>query len=128
MKDFNYADWVTSTYQSCDDPTEWSGENRKCNLCDKEAENMDEYCENHQRCVMCGDNNDCICEEEFGNVSNCCEAKFHEPDYPDNDICSSCGEHAVSAWDEAKDNHYHRNKKVDVEAELDKEIKPLQDK
>ena len=27
-------------------------------------------------------------------VSNCCGARFHEPDYPDNDICSACGEHA----------------------------------
>ena len=61
-------------------------------------------------------------------VSNCCGVPFYEPGYPDNDICSSCGEHSVSAWDEAKDNHYHRNKKVDVEVELDKEIKPLQDK
>jgi|TARA_Y100000310_G_scaffold29525_1_gene28040 hypothetical protein len=27
-------------------------------------------------------------------VSECCGAKFHDPGYPDNDICSSCGEHA----------------------------------
>ena len=27
-------------------------------------------------------------------VSNCCGARFHEPDYPDNDICTECGEHA----------------------------------
>ena len=27
-------------------------------------------------------------------VSNCCSARFYEPDYPDNDICSACGEHA----------------------------------
>ena len=27
-------------------------------------------------------------------VSNCCGASFYEPGYPDNDICSSCGEHA----------------------------------
>ena len=104
MIDFNYADWATGTNQSYDDPTEFNGENRKCNLCDKDAEDMDEFCETHQRCIMCGDNDDCICEEEWGNVSNCCEAVFAEPNYPDNDICSACGEHAVSAWDEAKDN------------------------
>tara|TARA_Y100000296_G_scaffold25080_1_gene29527 strand:+ start:55 stop:471 length:417 start_codon:yes stop_codon:yes gene_type:complete len=27
-------------------------------------------------------------------VSECCGANFHEPGYPDNDICSACGEHA----------------------------------
>ena len=27
-------------------------------------------------------------------VSNCCGAPFYEPGYPDNDICSSCKEHA----------------------------------
>jgi len=27
-------------------------------------------------------------------VSNCCGASFYEPGYPDNDICSSCKEHA----------------------------------
>jgi len=29
-----------------------------------------------------------------GSVSNCCEAPFAEPGYPDNDICSKCLEHA----------------------------------
>ena len=27
-------------------------------------------------------------------VSNCCGAEFYEPGYPDNDICSACGEHS----------------------------------
>ena len=27
-------------------------------------------------------------------VSNCCGAVFYEPGYPDNDICTECGEHA----------------------------------
>ena len=110
MKDFNYADWATSTYQSCNAPSEWDGNNRKCNLCDKDAENMDEFCENHQRCIMCGDNDDCICEEEWGNVSNCCEATFYEPGYPDNDICSSCKEHAVSVWDEVNEQKTNQTK------------------
>ena len=109
MKDFNYADWATSTYQSCNDPSEWDGNNRKCNLCDKDAENMDEFCENHQRCIMFGDNEDCICEEEFSNVSNCCEAVYYDPSYPDNTICSACGEHSISAWDEARDNKKNTN-------------------
>ena len=104
MNEFNYADWVSSTYQTSNDPTEWDGNNRKCNLCDKDAENMDEFCENHQPCIMCGDNEYCGCEDEWGNVSNCCEVKFHEPDYPDNDICSRCKEHAVSVWDNAREN------------------------
>ena len=40
--------------------------------------------------------------EDFGNnteseeeqVSNCCGAQFGYPGWPDNDICSACGEHA----------------------------------
>ena len=28
-------------------------------------------------------------------ISNCCGARFYEPDYPDNDICTSCKEHAI---------------------------------
>ena len=27
-------------------------------------------------------------------VSNCCTAQFGYPGWPDNDICSACGEHA----------------------------------
>ena len=94
---FNYADWVEGTYQTSNDPTEFNGENRKCNPCDKDAENMDEYCENHQRCIMCGDNDDCECEEEWSQRSDCCEAKFDS----DIGICHNCKEHCESAWDSA---------------------------
>ena len=27
--------------------------------------------------------------------TNCCGANFGEPGWPDNDICTDCGEHAV---------------------------------
>tara|TARA_Y100000310_G_C20480980_1_gene714661 strand:- start:72 stop:236 length:165 start_codon:yes stop_codon:yes gene_type:complete len=27
-------------------------------------------------------------------VSDCCGANFYEPGWPDNDMCSACGEHA----------------------------------
>ena len=33
-------------------------------------------------------------------VSECCGANFYEPGYPDNDICSSCGEHSGPMEDE----------------------------
>ena len=33
-------------------------------------------------------------------VSECCGANFHEPGYPDNDMCSACGEHAGAMEDE----------------------------
>ena len=26
--------------------------------------------------------------------TNCCDARFLYPDWPDNDICTKCGEHA----------------------------------
>tara|TARA_R100000458_G_scaffold31173_1_gene28578 strand:- start:736 stop:1065 length:330 start_codon:yes stop_codon:yes gene_type:complete len=95
-------DWIKATYQHCVDPTEWNGTNPSCKLCDKEIEYMDEYCEDHQACIMCGENDDCDCEEEWGNLSNCCEATFLPPGYPDNDICSACKEHSISAWEETE--------------------------
>ena len=27
-------------------------------------------------------------------LTNCCEAPFYEPGYPDSDICTACKEHA----------------------------------
>ena len=33
-------------------------------------------------------------------VSNCCTAPFGYPGWPDNDICSQCGEHADIAINE----------------------------
>ena len=95
--EFNYADWAEGTYQTSNDPTEFNGKNRTCNLCDKDAESMDEYCENHQRCIMCGDNDDCECEEEWSQRSDCCEAKFDS----DIGICHDCKEHCGSAWESA---------------------------
>jgi hypothetical protein len=32
--------------------------------------------------------------DEIGYESGCCGAGFAEPGWPDNDICSSCGEHS----------------------------------
>ena len=40
---------------------------------------------------------DMLGDEEI--MSNCCSAPFNPPGHPDNDICSSCGEHA-DTWDE----------------------------
>jgi len=33
-------------------------------------------------------------DNEEEELSNCCTAPFGYPGYPDNDICSACGEHA----------------------------------
>ena len=33
-------------------------------------------------------------------VSECCGANFYEPGYPDNDMCSACGEHAGAMEEE----------------------------
>ena len=30
------------------------------------------------------------------HISNCCGASFHDPGWPDNDICSDCKEHTDS--------------------------------
>ena len=53
-----------------DDPTEWSGTNPTCNLCEKEIEDQSEHCEDHQRCYFCGEREQCI-----DNGINCKEQK-----------------------------------------------------
>ena len=102
MEDFNYADWVDGTYQTSNDTTKWNGTNPKCAIdcCENEIEMHDEYCDSHQKCVMCGDNDECGCEDEWSNATTCCESSF----WGETDICSSCKEHAISRWDEAVDN------------------------
>jgi hypothetical protein len=97
----NEENWIKGTRSQYNDPTEWNGANKRCELCDKDAEMHDDFCEDHQRCAICGDNDDCECKDEWENVSACCEAQFSDPGYPDNDICSSCLEHATSSWEEA---------------------------
>ena len=67
----NYEDWHKSTYQHCEDPTEWNGTNPSCKLCDKEIEHMDEYCEDHQRCYYCGEREEC--EDEGVNCNKMIE-------------------------------------------------------
>lgn len=78
-----------------DDPTEWNGKNARCKLCDNDAENFDEYCEEHQRCDFCGEREECDCEEEMKQISDCCGARIDS----DIGICYECKEHADNAWD-----------------------------
>ena len=37
-------------------------------------------------------------------MSNCCDFPFYPPGYPDNDICSNCGEHADIMEDDNNDS------------------------
>lgn len=102
----NEEDYIKSTHQNSVDPTEWNGQNPKCNLCYKEAEQFDDFCEDHQRCVMCGDNDDCECEDEWSEVSACCEARMDA----DQGLCYSCKDHCESVWDDAvESNNNHKN-------------------
>lgn len=40
----------------------------------------------------------------MSQVSNCCGAPFHEPGWPDTDICSACHEHCeMEETDEPED-------------------------
>ena len=77
MDNFTFEDWYISTYENCIDPT------------------TDIYLEEKDRCFICGDNNNCGCEEEWSKKSNCCEAKMDT----DKKICYECGEHCESAWE-----------------------------
>ena len=95
----DYDQWMKSIYQHCDDPTQFNGKNPKCNIyeCDKEIEIADEYCEDHQPCIICAERVECDCEDELSQRSNCCEARMDT----DIKICYKCQDFCVSSWDEA---------------------------
>ena len=42
-------------------------------------------------------------------VTNCCEAPFYYPDYPDNDLCTACKEHAMPMKEEEQDVNTYKN-------------------
>lgn len=42
-----------------DDPREWKGDNKLCELCDQEALIYDDFCEDHQSCECCDSHEDC---------------------------------------------------------------------
>ena len=54
---------ITKLFGAPQDPTEWNGKNVICLLCDKEAENFDEHCEEHQPCYYCNEREECDCEK-----------------------------------------------------------------
>ena len=87
-------------------PINWDGNNRKCKLCDKDAENMDEYCQDHQPCIMCNENDYCNCEDEWSNVSSCCEAKMET----DMKMCYKCKDHCDSVWETVSEQRNTNNK------------------
>jgi len=97
MDKFDYETWVTATYQDLISPEIGRARIESCLLCDKDAETDDEYCEDHQRCIICGDNEDCECEEYWSERSNCCEAKMDT----DFQRCYQCKENCISSWDDA---------------------------
>tara|TARA_R110000744_G_scaffold86348_1_gene168720 strand:- start:12565 stop:12888 length:324 start_codon:yes stop_codon:yes gene_type:complete len=102
----NEKDWIESTNQNNEDPTEFNGVNPSCEICEKEIEMYSDYCEDHQDCIMCGENNECECEDEWSGVSSCCEARMDT----DQGLCYSCKDHCESVWDEAIDsNRMKRN-------------------
>ena len=60
----------------------------------------DEFCDEHQRCEFCAENDDCDCEEEMKLISACCGAKWNE----DSHRCYHCKEWTESAWGEYLEN------------------------
>ena len=44
-------------------------------------------------------------------VSNCCNAPFTYPGYPDSDTCSKCLEHAGLEENETDEDDYHKETK-----------------
>mgnify|MGYP003677968956 CR=1 FL=1 len=91
-----FEDWIEGSRGLFTNPAEWDGKNPECDIdcCEKEVEQDDDYCEDHQRCIVCGENDDCDCEDELSMRTSCCDSLF----WNETDICSECKEHADSAW------------------------------
>ena len=54
----------------------------------------DEYGEWFEGVPVYPGRDEVVDEDPYPEMSNCCTAPFGYPGYPDNDICSACGEHA----------------------------------
>ena len=73
-------------------------------------------------CPSCGQEHMCYQNEPENSeaerpvdeelVSNCCTAPFGYPGWPDNDICSKCGEHADTAINEEIINKKERKSEL----------------
>tara|TARA_R100001163_G_scaffold52551_1_gene39895 strand:- start:90 stop:374 length:285 start_codon:yes stop_codon:yes gene_type:complete len=61
MIDFTYEEYMTSMDQMYDDPREYRGSNKLCEIdgCLRPVEIDDEYCDNHGRCTECGERGEC---------------------------------------------------------------------
>ena len=60
---FNEDDYIKGIYSIYTDPREFDGNKVRCILCDNEAEDWDEVCEDHQICDDCSEYNlDCRCD------------------------------------------------------------------
>ena len=66
-----------------EDPRDWNGKNPKCELCEKQVEKDDDFCEDHQRCYDCGENEDCDCKKTL----YCRCGKYKEDNY---ELCWMC--------------------------------------
>ena len=61
LYNMNEQDYIKATHASYgEDPTLFNGQNPKCELCDKQVEKYDEFCEDHQRCYYCGEREVCV--------------------------------------------------------------------
>ena len=99
-----------------ENPINWNGINPRCKLCEKEIEMNDEYCEDHQRCFHCGENDDCDCEDELSEVSSCCDARMET----ERKMCYKCKDHCDSVWETMEEDYKRESRSPKTEAKLSK--------
>ena len=84
----------------CDKPMHICG--HICNKC-KEKEDHTKICR------WCGEANcsgACMAPVDEEPMTNCCNAHFTYPGFPDSDLCSKCFEHADIQEEEDSDDYY----------------------
>ena len=92
----------------CDKPLPKEFVGVECHIC-REKEDHTPICN------ICGEadcNSSCMAPVDEEPMSNCCNAHFTYPGFPDSDICSECLEHA-DIWEEEDSDDYYKDMQED---------------
>ncbi len=105
-----YGNWYQGTYQNYRDPRYENSNHHKCEYCDRDANYDSDWCDIHEKCIICGDNLACNCEDEMSLESYCCNDKWD----PDTKRCCQCKESTLNSWDGEIENIKNRGRRKSI--------------
>ena len=86
----------------CDKPLSKDSVGIECHVC-REKEDHTKICDG---CGEANCNGSCMAPVDEEPMTNCCNAHFTYPGFPDSDLCSKCFEHADIQEEEDSDDYY----------------------